>query len=182
MKIKYKDENEKLFNIYNEAFDISLKKKKLEKKNTLDNNNNFLKKSIINLFILIIMFILLNVLFTHNNHEAFIFEYIWNPVTLIYIILTIINLFIFIVGYKDLKKQGLNGTLTITEKKIVDQSNDIKFEMPLNNITSLVIGDYSIVILTNNKIYYILPISCKEEILEAFKTYKEDLKIIEKNN
>ena len=40
MKIKYKEETRKLFNIYNEAFDISLKKKKLEKKNILDNNNN----------------------------------------------------------------------------------------------------------------------------------------------
>ena len=182
MKIKYKEETEKLFNIYNEAFDISLKKKKLEKKNILDNNNNFLKKSIINLIIFIIMFILLNMLFIHNNHQNNIFTYIWNIATIIYIVLTIINLFIFIIGYKDFKKQGLNGTLTITEKKIVDQSDDIKFEMSLDNITSLVIGDYSIVILTNNKIYYRLPISCKEELLDAFKTYKEDLKIIEKNN
>ena len=125
------------------------------------------------------MFIFLNMLFIKNNHDVVVFEIIWNTITLVYIIMLIFSIILYFIGYKDFKKQGLNGTLTITEKKIVDQSDDIKFEMSLENITSLVIGKYSILIFTNSKLYYRLPISCKKEILEAFKTYKEDLKIIE---
>lgn len=180
MKIKYYEK--KLFNIYNESFSISTKKKKIEKNNILEKTNNFLVRTIIYLIIFISMFIFMNILFLKNNHDVIAFEIIWNTLTITYIILLAYILVIFVIGYYDFKKQGLNGILTITEEKIIDESDNIKLEFPLCNLTSLVIGQYCIVIFTNTKLYYRLPISCEKDILNALKKYKEDIKIIDNNS
>lgn len=154
MEIKYRiDKN--LFKFYNEIVGILGKRKVIEKNNNLRTHNYFVNITV-KLIILIIALIALNLLFIKNNHEDLMFEIIWNIFGIVYLTFLCFSLIIFIIGYKNFKRENLNGILTINKKHLIDNSNNTKIETPLENITNVIIGKFSIIILTNNRNYHLV--------------------------
>lgn len=181
MEIKYKIDKD-LFKFYNEIVEILGKRKVIEKSNNLHTNNYFVNITV-KLIMFIIAFVALNLLFIKNNHEDFIFEIIWNIFGIIYLIFLGFSLVTFIIGYKNFTRENLNGTLTINKDCLIDKSNNTKIETPLDNITNVIIGKFSIIILTSNRnYYYFFPINKEKELLDALQQYKGNLNVIRVNN
>ena len=80
---------------------------------------------------------------------------------------------------KNTKKK--KNTLKIDMEGIKDNTNVISISSKWDNINCVVIGKYSICILTEALIYYTFPISIKDKLLNGINKYNtnKDIKIIE---
>jgi len=172
MKIKY-DEPENLFKFYNETVEIGQKRKKIEK-----NGNANIVNQIVKYSLMIILFGLYNVIFIYLKSNDII-GYILKALSIFFFIYYIFYLITFIVNYIKFKKNSIKGTITINENSFIDEDEKYKFEIRLDEISSVIIGKYSInIIISNSVLYFRIPITYKDKILNAITKYKSDIKII----
>ena len=175
MKIKY-NTPENLLKFYNESVEIEQKKKKIEKQGRVIIINQLIRYPLLTL-----LFGLDIIIFINLKRNDILF-YVLNAVIIFYFITLLIYTITFIKNYIVLKKQGINGTLTINKENIIDEDEKFKIELSLKEISSIVVGKYSINILfSNSKIYLRLPIIHKDEIIDTIKKHKNDIQIINLN-
>lgn len=176
MKIKY-ETPDNLFKFYNETVEIGQKRKKIEKYGNISIYNQIVKYSLYALLFGSCIIILMNL--KRND----ILYYMIIAVSIFYLGYSIIYIINFIMNYKAFKKNGIKGTITINEKSIIDKDEKYKLEINLNEISSIIIGKYSVnIFLLNSKIYLRLPIVYVDQIVDSIKKHKDDIRLIKLNN
>ena len=159
MKIKYEASRE-TFKYYNELTVISQRLKKIEKAGNIIIVNQIFK-------CILYIFVFAFYIFVVDRSIYFLVSY------LSYMIL-------FIKNYKVFKDGNVGGTLIINENTITDEFNKCKIELEMDQISSIIIGKYSININFNtSKMKLMFPIQYKNKIVTSIKKYKEDVRVIE---
>lgn len=189
MKILYEGHYVNNLKSFSEVFSISANYKNIQKNGYLVNRNVVLSFLAYFFVSVILAYIYLKILFVENHTE---------PLVIIFSVLFTISTFIYFFAllgffsqYSSLKKQmnsnlkkntkKKKNTLTIDEDGIKDNTNVICISSKWDNINCVVIGKYSICILTDALIYYTFPISIKDKLLSGINKYNtnKDIKIIE---
>ena len=189
MKILYEGHYVNNLKSFSEVFSISANYKNIQKNGYLVNRNVVLNFLLYFFVSVILDYIYLKFLFVENHTE---------PLVIIFSVLFTISTFIYFFAllgffsqYSSLKKQinsnlkkntkKKKNTLTIDEDGIKDNTNVICISSKWDNINCVVIGKYSICILTEALIYYTFPISIKDKLLSGINKYNtnKDIKIIE---
>lgn len=176
MKIKY-ETPDNLFKFYNETIEIGQKRKKIEKNGTISIFNQLVKYSLYAL----IYGTCIAVLMSLKRND--ILYYIIIAVSIFFLGASIVYIISFITNYKAFKKNGIKGTITINEKSIIDKDKKYKLEISLDEISSIIIGKYSVnIFLISSKIYLRVPIIYEDKIIDTIKKYKEDIRVIKLYN
>lgn len=189
MKILYEEHYFNNLKSFSEVYSISANYKKIKNNGYLVNRNVVL--SFLGYFLVsaILAYVYLKFLFIENHMEplVIIFSVLFTLTALIYLM----ALIGFFSQYFSLKKQmnsnlkkntrKKKNTLTIDTEGIKDNTNVICISSKWDNINCVVIGKYSICILTEALIYYTFPISVKDKLLNGINKYNtnKDIKIIE---
>ena len=189
MKILYEGHYVNNLKSFSEVFSISANYKKIKNNGYLVNRNVVL--SFLGYFLVsaILDYVYLKFLFIENHMEplVIIFSVLFTLTALIYLM----ALIGFFSQYFALKKQmnsnlkkntkKKKNTLTIDTEGIKDNTNVICISSKWDNINCVVIGKYSICILTEAMIYYTFPIIIKDKLLSGINKYNtnKDIKIIE---
>lgn len=170
MKIKYEASKE-IFKYYNELTVISQRLKKIEK------GGNII---IVNQIIRCILCIFAFYIFVVDRIEPTIFINILKYLSIYFLVSYLSYMIIFIKKYKVFKDGNVGGTLTINENTITDEYGKCKVELEMDQISSIIIGKYSVNINFNTpKTRFIFPIQYKDKIVTSIKKYKEDVRVIE---
>ena len=189
MKILYEGHYVNNLKSFSEVFSISANYKRIQRDGYLINRNIVLSFLLYFLVSTILAFVYLKFIFIEKHTEtlAIIFSVLFTISTFIYFF----ALLGFFSQYSSLKKQmnaslkkntkKKKNTLTIDEDGIKDNTNVICISSKWDNINCVVIGKYSICILTDALIYYTFPISIKDKLLSGINKYNtnKDIKIIE---
>lgn len=172
MKIKYEASNE-IFKYYNELTVISQRLKKIEK-----GSNIIIVNQIIRCILCIFAFTFY--IFIVGRIEPTIFINILKYLSIYFLVSYLSYMIIFIKKYKVFKDGNVGGTLTINENTITDEYGKCKVELEMDQISSIIIGKYSVNINFNTpKTRFIFPIQYKDKIVTSIKKYKEDVRVIE---
>lgn len=174
MKIET-DIKDNFFAHFDEARGIAIHKSKIIKKRKVK-CLSYMQGQVLTVIFLLVAAILLSMLCCKIN-------YIFIPVCilllsaflyLIYIILTIVGIYIFRI------KQNFKNTITLNKEGITDKSfYGIKILFDWSKITAVVVGKYTVTILTDTPVYFYFDISKKDKILNAIKKYDDIKKVIE---
>ena len=168
MKIKYEASKE-IFKYYNELTVISQRLKKIEK-----GGNIIIVNQIIRCILCIFAFTF------YIFIEPTIFINILKYLSIYFLVSYLSYMIIFIKKYKVFKDGNVGGTLTINENTITDEYGKCKVELEMDQISSIIIGKYSVNINFNTpKTRFIFPIQYKDKIVTSIKKYKEDVRVIE---
>lgn len=172
MKIKYEASKE-IFKYYNELTVISQRLKKIE-----NGGNIIIVNQIVRCILCIFAFTFY--IFVVGRIESTIFTNILKYLSIYFIISYLSYMILFIKKYKVFKDSNVSGTLTINENTITDEFNKCKIELDIDQISSIIIGKYSININFNTpKMKLMFPIQYKDKIITSIKKYKEDVRVIE---
>lgn len=186
MKILYNEDYGNNFKSFNEVYSISANYHKIKKTGYLGSTNLVLKFFIALIVYGLLSFMYLDLIFSKNKTEiiVIIFAVIFVLSTILYILVLfgIFSQYFALKKSLKLKKSTKKNTLTINEEGIKDDTNNICISSKWKNINSVVIGKYSICILTEATIYYVFPISIKDKLLKGITKYNtnKNIKIIEK--
>lgn len=172
MKIKYEAVKD-TFKYYNELTVINQRLKKIEKGGNIIIVNQIFK-------CILYIFVFAFYIFVVGRIESNIFINILKYLSIYFIISYLSYMILFIKKYKVFKDSNVGGTLTINENTITDEFNECKIELEIDQISSIIIGKYSININFNvSKMKLMFPIQYKDKIVTSIKKYKEDVRIIE---
>lgn len=172
MKIKYEASKE-IFKYYNELTVISQRLKKIEK-----GGNIIIVNQIIRCILCIFAFTFY--IFIFGRIEPTIFTNILKYISIYFLVSYLSYMILFIKNYKVFKDGNVGGTLIINENTITDEFNKCKIELEMDQISSIIIGKYSININFNtSKMKLMFPIQYKNKIVTSIKKYKEDVRVIE---
>ena len=189
MKILYEEHYFNNLKSFSEVFSISANYKRIQRDGYLVNRNIVLSFILYFLVSIVLAYIYLKFIFIEQHTEplAIIFATLFTLTSLIYFF----ALIGFFSQYFSLKKQmnsnlkkntkKKKNTLTIDTEGIKDNTNVICISSKWDNINCVVVGKYSICILTDALIYYTFPISIKDKLLNGINKYNtnKDIKIIE---
>ena len=189
MKILYEEHYFNNLKSFSEVYSISANYKRIQKDGYLVNRNIVLSFLLYFLVSTVLAYVYLKFIFIEQHTEplAIIFATLFTLTSLIYFF----ALIGFFSQYFSLKKQmnsnlkkntkKKKNTLTIDTEGIKDNTNVICISSKWDNINCVVIGKYSICILTEALIYYTFPISIKDKLLNGINKYNtnKDIKIIE---
>ena len=179
MTLEYNYKNN-IKNVYNEVFDIIIKKKKILS-NKKVKIGNFTKNNIIGILSILFIGSIVSILLEINNIPTDLIK----TFDLFVIIITFglfYNQLIFNKNLKVLKKSTANKII-IDENKITDISNEIEIKIDIEKITHVIIGKYSVnVIAGENAVHLFFPIEIKTKIINTIKKYNQNIEIIELNN
>ena len=172
MKIKY-DASRETFKYYNELTVISQRLKKIEKAGNIIIVNQIFK-------CILYIFVFAFYIFVVDRIEPTIFTNILKYISIYFLVSYLSYMILFIKNYKVFKDGNVGGTLIINENTITDEFNKCKIELEMDQISSIIIGKYSININFNTpKTRFIFPIQYKDKIVTSIKKYKEDVRVIE---
>lgn len=172
MNIKYEAVKD-TFKYYNELTVINQRLKKIENGGNIIIFNQIFK-------CILYMFVFAFYIFVVGRIEPTIFINILKYVAIYFLVSYLSYMIIFIRSYKVFKDDNVGGTLTINEDTITDEFNKCKIELRMDQISSIIIGKYSININFNtSKMKLMFPIQYKDKIVTSIKKYKEDVKVIE---
>lgn len=186
MKILYTEEYRGNFKSFNEVYSISANYHKIKKTGYLGSTNLVLRFFIALIAYSLLSFMYLDLIFSKDKTQAIviIFAVIFVLFTILYIfaLLGVFSQYFALKKSLKLNKSNKKNTLTINEEGIKDDTNNICISSKWKNINSVVIGKYSICILTEATIYYVFPISIKDKLLNGITKYNtnKNLKVIEK--
>jgi len=186
VKILYNDDFQSNFKSFNEIYYISSNYEQIKKTGYLGRANHILKYLIIFIVYSLLSFLYLDLIFNDENKQFIVvtFAILFVLFSLIYL-LALLGFFLQYSAKKKmlkLKKNKKKSTLTINEEGIKDNTNDICISSTWNNINCVVIGKYSVCILTEAMIYYVFPITIKDKLLSGINKYNtnKNIKIIKK--
>ena len=166
MKILYEEHYFNNLKSFSEVYSISANYKKIQRDGYLINRNIVLSFLLYFLVSTILAFVYLKFIFIEKHTEtlAIIFSVLFTYIALVYFF----ALLGFFSQYFSLKNQmnsnlkkntkKKKNTLTIDTEGIKDNTNVICISSRWDNINCVVIGKYSICILTEAMIYYTFPI------------------------
>ena len=166
-------------NIYNEVFEIVLKKKKilLNKKVKV---GNFTKNSTIGILSILVIGSIISVLLKMNNIPTEIIN-VFDFFVIIIAFASVYNRIIFKKNLEFYKKTSINKII-IDKYKLTDISNGIELKVDIEKITHIIVGKYSVnVIVGENAFHLFFPIEIKTKIIDAIKKYNKNIEIIELN-
>ena len=166
MKIET-DISKKFFSRFDEARGIALHKKSVLK----NKNPKTLSYTKGSLLIIILLFILSIVfaLFCRFNWRLFFLPCLTYLIAIIYLIYVVS---IIIETYNFRKKLQFKNTIIIDENGITDKSyKKIKMIFSWNKIKGIVIGKYTITVLTDTPVYFYFDISKKDDVIKAIEKY-----------
>jgi hypothetical protein len=189
MKILYEGHYVNNLKSFSEVFSISANYKRIQRDGYLINRNIVLSFLLYFLVSTILAFVYLKFIFIEKHIEtlAIIFSVLFTYIALVYFF----ALLGFFSQYSSLKKhinsdskkntKKKKNTLTIDEEGIKDNTNVICISSKWDNINCVVIGKYSICVLTEALIYYTFPTSIKNKLLSGIDKYNtnKDIKIID---
>ena len=101
---------------------------------------------------------------------------------LLLVVTTLIGIIFFKIknNSREAQKKLLNKEIILTINKETIKMECIGREISTNieNIIAIIIGEYSINIVTNNDIVFNIPNTKEDEVISTLKTYKNDIKTI----
>ena len=101
---------------------------------------------------------------------------------LLLVVTTLIGIIFFKIknNSRENQKKLLNKEIILTINKETIKIDCIGREISTNieNIIAIIIGEYSINIVTNNDIVFNIPNTKEDEVISTLKTYKNDIKTI----
>lgn len=180
MKITYNNNFKNNFKTFNETYSISTNYYKIIKTGYIGSTN-----IIGNLIIYLIIFSLLLLFWIYmaikNNDIVPIIFIIFISIWIILILISLLGAFLQYKSFKQNKSKKKN-TLSIDEFGITDDNNNIKISSNWKDLNYVVIGNYSISVLTTTNIYYEFPIDIKDKLISAINKHNTNkkLKIINK--
>lgn len=155
------------FTLFDESRGVAIHKKSILKRRK-SNTLSYLQGKLIVFILLFILDIFFAFLCRFNCYMV-CFTCLTYLITLVYLFCTVIN----IIGiYKFRKKQQFSNTILIDKNGITDESYfGIKMIFRWEKITGVVIGKYTVTILTDTPIYFYFDISKKKEVIKAVEKY-----------
>lgn len=172
MKIKYEAVKD-TFKYYNELTVINQRLKKIEKGGNIIIVNQIFK-------CILYIFVFAFYIFAVGRIEPTIFTNILKYLSIYFLVSYLSYMILFIKSYKVFKDGNVEGTLTINEDTITDEFNKCKVELEIDQISSIIIGKYSVSINFNTpKMRLMFPIQYKDKIVTSIKKYKENVRVIE---
>lgn len=161
------------FDCYNEAKGFAVNKKyiiKRRKKNLF----SYIERTLLIYLFLFVINICINAFI--NPWKGYIPIFIISLFEIIYLIYIIVN-YVRTSNYKG--KQKYINTINIDENGITDESYyGIQMLFKWNKIKAIVVGTYTVTILTDTPVYFYFSKEKKESIISAIKKYDNENKII----
>ena len=164
------DMSKNFLKYYNEAAGINTSKRKILRTKNTRCLNYFTKLIIIYFsFIIFSLFLLIN-----GNKEVF------GLYVIILIIIIVLSLFRLIITIYYRKNNGLTKTVIIDEKGLTGEFFDgLTITFSWKKLKAVIIKKYTIVILTDRKVFFYFTINEKKEVLKAIQKYQPSFLIIE---
>lgn len=83
-------------------------------------------------------------------------------------------------AYKYRKEHDFKSSIIIDKNGITDESYyGIKMTFSLDKILAVVVGKYTVTVLTDTPVYFYFPVTLKDEVIKTIKKYNKNLNIIE---
>lgn len=106
------------------------------------------------------------------------------PIVIMLIIISVVYLGSSLVeiyrAHKRKKKMGFKSSILVDKEGLTDESYyGIKMVFNHSLIKGIVVGKYTVTVLTDTPCYFYFPISKKAEVVKAFKKYNKNVKVIE---
>ena len=170
--------NKNYLKYYNEAQDMAMMKKKLRRGKKI-RIYGYLQRGILNL-IMILVASLGSYLFYKLNPTN-LFTDILNIMIILSIVILIAYYILFLVYYKRERGKKHSGTLTLDKKGIQDKTIDgIKTGLAWNQVESIVVGKYTVTLLTTTNMIVFLDKKYSENMIQEVEKYSPNIKVIDK--
>ena len=110
------------------------------------------------------------------NYHFCILSFFLYLASVIYLIAMLVNILTI---YRFRKKQKFNNTIIIDKNGITDESYyGIKMIFSFDKINAIVVGKYTVTILTDTPCYFYFDVKEKENIIKAIEKYNKEVRII----
>ena len=185
MEISFCIDNKKeLKNFLNESFNIILSRNKIiNKKKGRKRHINYNKKIFGITLGLSLIWIGLFITLVSNIISYPIGEIITERSTISLIAISFLWIYWLNTIKKNNKEQlkllNQRGILTITSDKIKMNYIEREISTTIENITAIIIGKYSVNVVTNNNIVFNVPIIIKDKVINTINKYRNNISIIE---
>lgn len=154
-------------NIYNEVFEIIYKKKKILSNKT-KKINSFKQINIIKIVLCLLICATVSVTLEMYNYSKEITMLI-DVFAITYSVILFYNQIAFSKNLKILKKNTTPSKVIIDEYTITDISNNIEIKINIEKISHIIIGKYSVNIISDDLFHLYFPIEIKDKIIKVIK-------------